>query len=273
MDKKKDQFIALCADNRDDAEQLLPVAKTLAASLKKDIILFTCSPDGDCWVETLGIPFAAIKSDWPTVVEAMPTAFNVILALTLIDNSAPRTSPSHPHQILKNFRNSKIAYLLLPKKSPLIIHHSSFTTVLTLDHQRESKEKLLWASYLQRFCNSPVTIFHHPYTDTTLRNHLDNNIRYLDKIFSSFNLTYILQSLPPGNQFANPDLHAVKTLVYLSTYQSINPIIFISLVPDPRDRDLFDILSSSPALRLIKKAPSLPILFLNQRDDLYILCD
>lgn len=258
--QKKDQFVALCADSRGDAERLMPVAKQLSASLKKGIILFTTSPDAASWVESLGVPFAALKSDWPAVVEAMPTAFNVVLAVTLANPDAPKGSSSHPRQILKNFRQAKIAYLVVQAEAA-----SEFKTVaLTLNHQRESKEKLLWASYFARFCQSDIAVYHHPYTDLDFRRRLDNNVRYLEKIFSSLNLAYQLRPLPEGNQFADPDPKAIA---------QPGVDLFISLVADERDRDFLDLFSPPTALRLIKKTPAIPILFLNQRDDLYIMCD
>ena len=267
--QKKDQFVALCADSLDDAERLMPMVQQLAASLRKGIILFTVSPDADNWVETLGVPFAALKSDWPSVVDALPTAFNVVLAVTLADFDAPRGCSSHPRQVLKNFRQSKIAYLVYPHQTLVRPAKPPVNVALTLDHQRESKEKLLWASYFIRFCRSKAMVFHHPYTDLAFRHRLDNNVRFMEKIFSSLNITretgqYDLQTLPEGNQFANPDLKAI-----------VQPGIdlFIALVPDQRDRDIVDLFSIPPALRLLKHAPTIPILFLNQRDDLYIMCD
>lgn len=262
---KKDQFVALCADSLGDAEKLLPVVKTLAGCLKKGIIVFTCSPDGDSWVGSLGVPFAALKSDWPSVVETLPTAFNVVLAVTLADPDAPRGSAANPRQLLKNFRQAKIAYLAISSTFQFSRLNFRFSSVaLTLNHQRESKEKLLWASYFARFCQSRITVYHHPYTDPAFRSRLHNNVRYLEKIFSSFGIGYELCALPKGNQFSDSDPQAL-----------LQPDVdlFISLVADQRDRDLLDLFSPPPALQLMKKAPSTPILFLNQRDDLYIMCD
>ena len=112
--QKKDQFIAVCADSRDEAERLLPAARRMADCFHKGIIVFTCSPDGEQWVDTLGHPYAALKSDWPSAIEAMPTAFNVVLAMALCDHKARRDSMANPRQLLKNFRLSKVAYLSIP---------------------------------------------------------------------------------------------------------------------------------------------------------------
>ena len=264
--RKKDQFVALCADSAQDAERLLPVVRQLADKLHKGIIIFTCSPDGDSWVEKLGLPYAAMKSDWPTVVEAMPTAFNVLLAVVMADPEATRGCSSHPRQILRNFRQAKIAYMVVGKDDICVATvKTGFDTVaLTLNHQRESKEKLLWASYFARFCQSNIAVYHHPYNDPAFQKRLRDNIRYMDKIFASLNITYQLHPLPKSNQFTDPDPKAV-------VIPGVD--LFIALVSDARDRDFLDLISPPPPLRLLRHAPKIPILFLNQRDDLYIMCD
>ena len=264
---KKDQYIALCADSAADAECLLPYARRLAECFHKGIILFTCAADGDQWVGRFGVPFAALKSDWASVVEAMPVAFNVVLALVLTDPHAPRASLSRPRNFLKAFRQSKVAYIAFPHTLPLNADDLTLTTKhlsFTLDHRRESKEKVLWASYFHRFCQSDIHLYYHPYTDPALRQRLNNNIRYLEKIFSSLSLTFIQHPLEGGSQYSDPDLRAIG---------QDGTDLFIALVPDTRDRDLLDILSPSPSLRLLRNAGEKPILFLNQRDDLYVLCD
>lgn len=259
---KKDQFIVLCADNTADAECLLPHARRLAECFHKGIILFTCAADGDQWVASFGVPFAALKTDWPSAVEAMPVAFNVVLAIALADPHAPRTSISRPRNLLKAFRQSKVAYIAFPRHASLT--DNPFPVALTLDHRRESKEKVLWASFFKRFCHSDIHLYYYPYTDPALRQRLNNNIRYLDKIFSSFSLTFIQHPLESGSQYSNPDLRAIKQQ---------DGHLFIALVPDDRDRDLLDLLSPPLSLRLLRIAADKPILFLNQRDDLYVLCD
>ena len=264
MDKKKDQHIALCTDSVDHARQLLPQAQSLAASLRKGLILFSCAPDADSWAPSLGVPFAVLKSDWPTVVESLPTLFNAVLAVIPSDLQASAKSSAHPRQILRNFRQSKTAYLLLPVHAPLPSPFAPTTVALTLNHQRESKEKLLWASYFARFCHSRIVVRHHPYTDPAFLRRLQDNLRYLDKVFASLGLDYQIQPLADGNQFADPDPKAILT-------PGVD--LFIALVPDQRDRDLLDLLAPPPSLRLVKKNPTHPILFLNQRDDLYIMCD
>ena len=274
---KKDQFIIICAECPEDAEKLIPTARLFAEKLRKGMILLSCSPGAEEWIERFGIPFMALKGDWKTAIDALPTAMNAVLAVTLADPKAPRHSLTHPRTLLKNFRDCKVAYLVIPSQPSPFTFHFSPLTFLTIDHQRESKEKLIWASYMARFFGSTVKVLHRNYRDAAFKMRWKNNMRYLEKIFSSLNLTYETQVIEGGSEFSNPDLVAMKHLSpntsQFSILNSQFSILFIALVPDRRDRDLGDLFTKPAELRLIENDARLPVLLLNQRDDLYVLCD
>ena len=82
-------------------------------------------------------------------------------------------------------------------------------------------------------------------------------------MFGSLGIGYRLHALEGGNQYGHPDRQTVKDVEY---------DLFISLVEGQRDRDLLDVLLPSESLRLLRTTEK-PILFLNQRDDLYVMCD
>lgn len=266
---KKDQFIVVCAESAEDAGKLLPTAHFFAEKLRKGLILLSCSPCAEEWIERFNVPFVALKGDWKNAIDALPTAMNAVLAITLVDSKAPRRSLSHPRQLLKNFRDCKIAYLVLPNNFHFSIFNSQLSTALTIDHQRESKEKLIWASYMARFFGSTIRVMHRNYRDAAFKMRWTNNMRYLEKIFSSLGLSYETAVLEGGSEFGNPDLVAMKTLTRGASSDSL----FLALVPDRRDRDIGDYFSKPDELHLIKNEAHLPVLLLNQRDDLYVLCD
>lgn len=237
----------------------------MAEKLRKGLILLTCSGDGKAWIEGFGVPYVALpagKDAWKTAIDGLPTAFNAVLAIALSDREAPRRSFSHPRQLLRNFRDCKVAYLVIPSRdSSLKIQVS--VTALTLNHQRESKEKLVWASYFARFIGSRTVIMHYDYRDAAFRLRLRNNRQYLDKLFSGLGLTYDTEILT-GNELRNPDLQAIKKGHF---------DLIIILVADRRERDLGDLFTMAPELRILRSVDRKPVLFINQRDDLYIMCD
>jgi hypothetical protein len=279
----KDQYVIACVESPEGAELLIPWARHYAQSLNgKGLMLLNVtkvecrasslamprssnvtegnvSRDGDSdWLKQYGLPYAGLRGDWKTVIDGLPTAFGGILAITAVDPSAPRSSITNPRTLLRQFRDCKIAYLVV--NSPFTSHLSPFT-LLTLDHRRESKEKLIWASYLVRFLGAKLTVALPDYRDGGLKAHQTNNLRYLEKIAPSLGLTYTTATIPAPT-LTPPDVVAVETL---------QPDLVLALATDRRDRDVGDWLLGDPELKLLRSGT--PTLLLNQRDDLYVLCD
>lgn len=257
----KDQFVIACVDSPEGAALVLPWARHFAASLNhKGLFALHVSPDGGTpeWLKGLEVPYVSLRGDWHTAIEGLPTAFNGILAVAAVDPAAPRSSLRHPKQLLHEFRDCKTAYLCV---------HTPFATpyaplaALTMTHRREGKEKLVWASYLARFLGSRVAIAHPDYRDGDLRMRWRNNMRFVDKMFA-----------PLGIGYTTPILSR-STRVDLAALDELKPDLLVARTTDTRERDLLDWVLPRPEYRLLAHPSRTPLLFLNPRDDLYILCD
>lgn len=267
-----DQFVVACIDSPATAPAVIAAARHFAGHLRhKGLLLLNVARDTKAeWIKDYNLPYAALQGDWATAIEGLPTAFNAILAVTAVDPQAPRSSLTNPRTLLRAFRNCKIAYLVVDatKHSPLTTHHPTLATALTVDFHRESKEKLIWASYLARFLSADLTVALPQYKDQGLRNLQNNNIRYIDKVFSPLGIKYTLSHLltpqPTLHPKSSPDLH---------TLGELRPDLLIALTTDPRATDPLDWLLGTPDRRLLSHPSATPILFLNPRDDLYVLCD
>ena len=130
-----------------------------------------------------------------------------------------------------------------------------------MTHRREGKEKLVWASYLARFLGSRVTIAHPDYSDGDLRMRWRNNMRFVDKMFAPLGITYSTAILTKANR------------VDQAVLDELQPDLLIARTTDTRERDFIDWLLPLPEYRLLTHPSHTPLLFLNPRDDLYILCD
>lgn len=263
--KKGDQFVVACIDSPTSANAVIAAARHFAERLRnKQLMLMNVSPKGKAeWIKDYGIPYVAMQGDWATAIEGLPTAFNAVLAVTAVDASAPRSSITNPNTLLRTFRRCKIAYLVVPKNTETPKYQN---TALTVDYQRESKEKLIWASYLARFLGTKLTIATPQYRDSGLRELQDNNLRYIDKVFPPLGITYNSERLDTtGERFStNPDWHALDIL---------HPDILVARATDPRSTDPLDWIFGTPDRKLLTHPSHTQILFLNPRDDLYILCD
>lgn len=259
----KDQFVIACLDRPEDAPTVLPWARHFSEKLnhKGLMVLHVAKEKGDDnWLEQLGVPFASLVGDWRTAIDGLPTAFNGILAVAAFNPAAPRHALAHPKTLLREFKGCKIAYLCIPSQhSSLNTHHSA----LTLTHQREGKEKLVWASYLARFLGSRITIAHPAYRDKGLMMRCHNNMRFAEKVLPSNEQNGDKYIAIPLDSTTRVDLAAAK----------LNPDLLIAMTTDPREQDFLDHFLTRQELLLLRNQPNLPVLFLNPRDDLYILCD
>ncbi|MBO7101075.1 MAG: hypothetical protein J6V98_03545 [Bacteroidales bacterium] len=262
----KDQFVIACIESAADAAVVLPWVHHFAEHLNhKGVMALHVESDtrkansekNDEWLKTLGVPYVSLQGDWRTAIEGLPTAFNGILAVVAVNPQAPRTSLNHPKRLLHEFKNCKTAYLCVNEHSTFNIQHST----LTMTHRREGKELLVWASYLARFLGSKITIAHPDYRDEGLRQRWQNNMRFVDKMFTPLNIEYTSATIDGS------------TREDLRTLDQVKPDLLIARTTDTRDRDLLDLLQPLPELRLLTHPSHTPLLLLNPRDDLYILCD
>lgn len=263
----KGQFVIACIEDEGSANAVLSWARYMAEHLrhKELMVLHVKQESGDApeWLKALGVPYVSMTGDWGTAIEGLPTAFNGILAVTTVDPTAPRAALSHPKTLLHEFKGCKIAYLCV--HTPLPSAAIPLASCLTLTHRREGKEKLVWSSYLARFLGSTVTIAHPHYRDQGLYRQLQNNMQFVEKVFRPLNIDYRLSQLSTHSWLlSSPDLAALDQL---------QPDLLVARTSDVRERDLLDLLTPLPELRLLSHPSRIPILFLNPRDDLYILCD
>ena len=261
----KDQHVIACIEPSEGADTVVEAARTMATRLHKGLILMCVVADEAAqaeathWIARYGEQHIVMRGQWKTAINGLPAAFGGILAVAGIDPTAPRRALAHPATLRRQFAECKTAYLCVPVS---LQHLGTATAALCVDYRRESKEKLIWASYLVRFCGSRLTVASPDYKDEGLRLKWRNNMAFLQKFFASLGVEYGEHKLN-YSPFANPDRQAIAAL---------KPDILVALTTDTRERDLADLLSGPPEVRLLKEA-STPLLLLNQRDDLYVLCD
>ena len=255
----KDQYVIACIDRPEDAATVMPWARTLAERLRhKGLMVINVSADRHSdWLQELGAPYVGLRGQWSTAIEGLPTAFGGILAVVAYDPSAPRTLLANPVRLLREFRNCKIAYLCVPKG----VDFSLQQVALTLTHRREGREKLVWASYLTRFCGASLTIAHPDYQDPGLNHRMQEGLKFAHKLFDPLAISF-------SECILDETVHVDKAAI-----RHLAPDLLVAMTTDPRDRDFFDLFSHPAERRLMSLQPRIPLLFLNPRDDLYILCD
>lgn len=278
--EKKDQFVVAWMGNLQNPERVISHATFLANMLQKGLILLyvddprykgPSSHEAELQLQHLreGIPllndvtYCALKGDSKKIAELLPTMLNSVVVVVGVDASADRRSPSHPKEVLRVFSECKIAYLTVqePLNHPELMNDIAFS----VDFRKESKEKLVWASYFARFGGSRMHVLYNPYKDEGLRAKWFNNMKFMTKFFNSLELTFRPHEVTGRSTFA-------ETLsIDYSDQQHFG--LLISVTTDLRNKDALELIIGTQEQRTIRNAAKLPILFINPRDDIYVLCD
>ena len=206
---------------------------------------------------------AALKGNTKEIINALPTLLNGVVAVAGVNPHARPFSTTHPNQVLHLFSQCKIAYLTV--QTPISDHTPYSNVAFGIDFHKESKEKLIWASYFARFNRSRLTMLHFPYTDPGLHNKWHNNVLFMDKFFSGLNVTY--NSLAVQGRAFFPE-----TLVCRTAVQTGHNLL-ISVTTDTRSLDVVEWFAGTQERRTVRNPMKLPVLFINPRNDIYVLCD
>lgn len=284
-DTPHDQFVVAYIPNPDRCETVVSHAVPLAQMLGKGLILLFIedkryggmSREEAARIlegEVLRIKplhgdtnFAALRGSTRDIITALPMLLYGVVVVAESRSDAERRSPQHPREVLHNFAESKIAYLVAQQKyEPSSAKGYMSDVALSIDYSRESKEKLIWASYFARFGKSQLHILSHAYRDERLHRLWSDNIRFMQKIFSSLAISAYSQ-----DEYVAHGVFTEPCALDHAAAHGYN--LLISTTTDMRDRDTLELIIGTAEQRTIRNKHKLPILFLNPRDDLFVLCD
>ncbi|KWW28756.1 MAG: hypothetical protein AUK63_1789 [bacterium P3] len=283
--KRKDQFVVAYLPCARVADCVTAHALQLAEMLKKGVILLHVADSryGDvsvdeAWLKRLQNELNSRGGDSPhteycllrqptrKAIAAVGEVLNGVAVVAAVDADAPRHSPTHYKEVLRNFRECKTAYLTVQTNATAATAPCYDRVAFFVDYSKESKEKLIWASYFARFNKSRLELFHYCYRDSGLQLKWHNNMRFLDKLFKGLDIGYCTHAMD-----VQRTLFAETAVVDAAAACGCR--LLISTTTDLRNKDLLDYLLGSSEQHTVRNNKGLPVLFINPRDDLYVLCD
>ena len=276
--QKKDQFVIAYIVSFESKHPCVDYAVQLARILGKGLILLYISDPSarslstseaevklkelnESLPEDLFHSYAALSGAREKVLNAVGELLNAVL---LVSDCNPeekdKHSPLYPQTQLDSLASSRVAYLLCPPES----NPSNYDkVVLTLNNASESKEKTLWASYFGRFANSQIVLYYRRYKDEYHQKQLNLNIAFARKIFEQFKIPLI--TLHSENTKTQLDIQA-------SDYAKENNCSLV-ICQTTKNKSFADRLLGLDEVRVLKNMKKTPVLFLNPRNDLFILCE
>ncbi len=162
---------------------------------------------------------------------------------------------------LKAFRESSIAFLFVNGDSPDYLSYKN--VLIPLDYRKASKETALWASYLGRFNHSQVHVIYAHETNKDQAEQLMKSLNSIKRLFVSLNVAYQFvggkssswgicnETIANARQW-NGDVMIIAGSTYIS---------------------MIDLLIGLPERKIIRKAGNLPILMINPRKEICVLCN
>lgn len=160
---------------------------------------------------------------------------------------------------IRFIRPSRVPVMTVGEKMPAadVFRH----VLLPLDIERQGKEKALWAGYFSRFYNAVVHVLVPHYKDKSLNEQVMGNVAFVKKLYANMEVTFRISEVQGVNDIDRHSLHfapevgASLTVIMMTKYMTLG-----------------DLLLGTREKHLIGNDEGLPVLCINQRDDLYILC-
>lgn len=134
--------------------------------------------------------------------------------------------------------------------------------MLPLNIHRQAKEKSLWAGYFSRFYDATVHILYTVYKDEYLKSRLYENAKFTEKLYENLDVKYQNHVIEKVRQ--EIDEFAVDYAKEIGAS--------LILVMTTRYYSIFDYLFGPVELKIMTNDHEIPIMLINQRDDLYVLC-
>ena len=276
--EKKDQFVIAYLNNLDFAETCIEHSVQIAKILNKGLILLHIYDPLLTGVgvdeaerklkelnsqisETQMHSYISLKGETKEVIGKLGQLLNAVVIVSSINTEETKKNKAdNPITLLKNMEPSRVAYMICNQKRSIVDYNK---VLLPLNNARESKEKTLWASYFARFFQSEITLFYRTYKDSLYQKQLNLNLAFARKMLGQFNII-------PSNH-KSEDRKKLLDLQALDYADKENYGVIICQTT--KDKSLFDRIKGLEEEKVLKNLKDKPILFLNPRDDLFVLCE
>ncbi len=157
--------------------------------------------------------------------------------------------------------NAKIPTFLIGKKTSNQTDYSNI--ILPIDHKKESKEKMIWASYFGRFNKAVVQLIPASEKDEIPAKTIRNTLLFTKKMFSQFLFDYKIHKSNTSSK------HIDEEAFKAATTNASDLIILMT----GKAQGIFFLRYNSKKIKQVISQYSNPILLINPLKDYYLPCE
>ncbi len=167
------------------------------------------------------------------------------------------------------FNRKKALRWILPSRIPVMAVGNRLPeadayqrVLLPIDSSVYCKEKALWAGYFNRFYKADIHLLYKEYKDPYLFQKVEANLFFTKKIYGNLDIPFQKHSIE--DNWKEVDLCAQELA------SEIRAGLIVSMTT--RYPTAGDVLFGRKEKKMLRRVSEIPLLLINQREDLYVLC-
>lgn len=272
MDKGKETKIIAISDGTPCGVAAVHAAASLASAFRASLIIITRFSFSTRSTQTTSYsPInykTQIDNSLSVLIEEKPLlpdtlhqyAEQVNAIMYVIGVSTQKQALFHRKRAMKFIKPSRLPVLTVGEKGAPDPNWQN--VFVSLDIYRQEKEKALWAGYFYRFAQSKIHLLHASYRDEFLKQKVTDNLNFVKKLYANLEIPFQIDCLE----------HAVDNMdnYVLTQPQSVEPSLLV--VMTTQHYSLIDMLFGVKEKQYLANKRNIPVLYINERDDLYVLC-
>jgi len=162
---------------------------------------------------------------------------------------------------MRAFRESSVAFLYVNGEVPRFLSYKN--VLLPVDFRKASKDTSLWASYFGRFNKAQVSLLYAHETGREQAAKLTRNLNFFRKFLSSLNVGHRVDA----GKTSSWGIYE-EAVARADEFQGD-----VLIISGSSNITLIDLIIGLPEKKLLRKAGNLPVLMINPKKDICVLCD
>lgn len=193
-----------------------------------------------------------LKGSLQDCINQITEQYDAILLVLPSDNLKPK---------IRALQISPIPFLFTGSSQPSFLRYDR--VMLPVDFRKVMKDTSLWASYFGRFNQSAIEVLCSRESDNENRMLVQKNQQFIEQLLAKVQVDVDVAQASKGS-FGLP---------FEALERCRDEAFNLLIIPASQHISLLDLMVGLPETKLIKKAGNIPVLCINPKRDMYILCD